>query len=317
MVDLKTYNLMHPPEANTSAHEEFPNEAINDVAPPDGSFVLFLTPRIEALGFHNKKLVEVYVRYISSIRWSNDTYRYKLVLDEGKKELIKALIIGHLERSSSTKSDFLAGKGDGLLILLHGGPGTGKKTLTAESVAELAERPLHRLTCGDIGTDPETIEKYLNASDRNLIFNATQSSLVFLRTLEYYDGIFILTSNRIGTVDEAVKSRVQLTIQYATLVDKSRLETWKPFLTLLKEGGEDVDHDGIQKKLNFLKRQELNGRQIRNSLNAARQLAHFKKGSLGFRHIEKAIQNILEFETYVTNLQDGKRLAFGIVDHRP
>ncbi|PNP85355.1 hypothetical protein FNYG_01184 [Fusarium nygamai] len=40
------------------------------------------------------------------------------------------------------------------------GPGTGK-TLTAESVAEIAKRPLYRVTCGDIGTKAEDVEKYL------------------------------------------------------------------------------------------------------------------------------------------------------------
>lgn len=64
--------------------------------------------------------------------------------------------------SSNISSDVIEGKGKGLIILLHGGPGTGK-TLTAESVAELAERPLYRVTCGDIGTSPESVENYLES----------------------------------------------------------------------------------------------------------------------------------------------------------
>lgn len=58
------------------------------------------------------------------------------------------------------RDDLIAGKGSGLIMLLHGGPGTGK-TLTAESVAELAEMPLYSVTCGDIGTSADAVEKYL------------------------------------------------------------------------------------------------------------------------------------------------------------
>ncbi|KAF5509982.1 hypothetical protein CGCS363_v002204 [Colletotrichum siamense] len=115
--------------------------------------------------------------------------------------------------SFNITTDVIEGKGKGLIILLHGGPGTGK-TLTAESVAELSEKPLYRVTCGDIGTDPESVEKYLESvlyigtiwkADESDVFleerektdlqrNALVS--VFLRVLEYYEGILILTSNR-------------------------------------------------------------------------------------------------------------------------
>lgn len=34
-------------------------------------------------------------------------------------------------------------------------------TLKFDSVAEIAEMPLYRVTCGDIGTTTEAVEKYL------------------------------------------------------------------------------------------------------------------------------------------------------------
>lgn len=54
----------------------------------------------------------------------------------------------------------MEGKGNSLIILLRGPPGTDK-TLTADSVTELANKPLYRVTYGDIGIDPESIKKYL------------------------------------------------------------------------------------------------------------------------------------------------------------
>ena len=51
----------------------------------------------------------------------------------------------HIEKDDTIGTDFMDGKGEGLIVLLHGGPGTGK-TLTAESIAELVERPLYRVT---------------------------------------------------------------------------------------------------------------------------------------------------------------------------
>ena len=82
------------------------------------------------------------------------------MVNDNTKELVEALVTNRLSSDNST--DLIAGKGHGLLILIHGGPGVGK-TFTAEGVAELAEKPLYRVTCGDVGTIPEVVEKYLQS----------------------------------------------------------------------------------------------------------------------------------------------------------
>jgi transcriptional regulator with AAA-type ATPase domain len=89
------------------------------------------------------------------VTWNKDAFK-RLVVPAKTKELIEASVTAH-GHSLRTAPDIIGGKGKGLLILLHGGPGTGK-TLTAESIAEARERPLYRVTCGDVGTEPEDVE---------------------------------------------------------------------------------------------------------------------------------------------------------------
>jgi len=72
--------------------------------------------------------------------------------------LVMTLVTHQINIDRNT--DLMSGKGNGLIILLHGGPGTGK-TLTAESIAEFAKKPLYRVTCGDISTKAEEAEKCL------------------------------------------------------------------------------------------------------------------------------------------------------------
>jgi hypothetical protein len=124
---------------------------------------------------------------------------------------------------------------------------------------------------------------------------------VFLRVLEYYDGILILTTNRIGTFDEAFKSRVQLALHYQSLNYDGRWEVWGNFLASLLEGGENIDHEGIKKKLDVLAKHNLNGRQIRNTINTARQLARYKKDTLRYWHVDKAVGVVNEFGKYVSD----------------
>jgi SpoVK/Ycf46/Vps4 family AAA+-type ATPase len=59
-----------------------------------------------------------------------------LVMDESNKSLIRAVARTYTEgdRHKRFNADFIHGKGEGQIILLHGPPGTGK-TLTAGELA--------------------------------------------------------------------------------------------------------------------------------------------------------------------------------------
>jgi ATP-dependent 26S proteasome regulatory subunit len=262
------------------------------------------------------------VEHIRKITWNKDVFKNRLVLEPSKKNLIQALVSVHIKKTKPVRSDFMDGKGDGLIILLHGGPGTGK-TLTAESVAELAKRPLYRVTCGDIGTDPVKVEEYLESVlfigskwgcvvllDEADVFLEERTKMdlqrnalvsVFLRVLEYYDGILILTTNRIGTFDEAFKSRVQLALHFPTLDEPGRRGVWRNFAKSLSEKGH-IDPEEIDQNLDQLAKHNLNGRQIRNVISTARQVATYRKQALQFEHIDESLRVVNDFEEYVTKV---------------
>ena len=75
-------------------------------------------------------------------------------------------------------------------------------------------------------------------------------SSVFLRVLEYYDGILILTTNRVGTFDEAFKSRIRLAIPYSNLNEDQRVEIWRNFIDMLKHTKERVDIQDLEMNIN-------------------------------------------------------------------
>lgn len=96
-----------------------------------------------------------------------------LVLNEKRRNLLVALSKGFMQddalRTESGlphepwKADFMKGKGNSQIFLLHGPPGVGK-TYTAECIAETTGRPLMTLNSSDIGIHPETIERNLEDS---------------------------------------------------------------------------------------------------------------------------------------------------------
>lgn len=83
---------------------------------------------------------------------------------------------------------------------------------------------------------------------------------VFLRELEYYQGIMFLTTNRVNQIDDAIASRIHLLLKYNSLGLDARRGIWESFLkkAVAKKGGACYN----RKELDLLAKKDLNGRQV-------------------------------------------------------
>ncbi|KAK8250829.1 P-loop containing nucleoside triphosphate hydrolase protein [Phyllosticta capitalensis] len=292
--------------------------------PPSEDFLLLLPPNTFGYFMRERKWHNIMIENMSEVCWDKDAFK-SLVMDSSTKELIMALVTSQIEPSQAT--ELMSNKGNGLIILLHGGPGTGK-TLTAESVAEYTKKPLYRITSGDIGTTPSEVEKYLDVVldlgrrwdcvvllDEAEVFlqartltDLARNSLVsvFLRVLEYFQGILILTSNRVATFDEAFKSRIQLALYYEPLGRTQREKVWQNFINRLeKVAGSAVDTDDLHENVDKLAEVNMNGRQIRNAMTTARQLAMFRKQRMDFETLNYIIGVSQKFDKYLSQVNEG------------
>ncbi|KAH7151005.1 hypothetical protein DER46DRAFT_628894 [Fusarium sp. MPI-SDFR-AT-0072] len=317
MIDMETYKYMHP-EA-TGKESKFNPKVIDTIDPHKtdhvelslrNHFFMCLPTTIIGFNMHKKEWVTLDVHTLREVKWNNQAFDH-LVISQITKELIKAVVINQLGNKANT--DLIHGKGNGLFMLLHGGPGTGK-TLTAE-----------RVTCGDIGTKAEDVEKADVFLEQRSLVNLERNALVsvFLRVLEYYDGILILTSNRVGIFDEAFRSRIQLSLRYKNLGQAERYQIWENFLKHLDQFqqtvqsgpksqsqqvpliGYGMDISDLRKHLSELSQVELNGREIRNALSIARQLALYRKEALQFHHLKDVMNEAKKFDDYLNELNDG------------
>jgi hypothetical protein len=95
-------------------------------------------------------------------------------------------------------------------------------------------------------------------ANRDLLRNELVS--VFLRKLEYYKGILIMTTNRVTTIDEAVASRIHLALPYCQLSQSARQAVWDGLLKKARtdKGAALYDTAGVI----VLSRHILNGREV-------------------------------------------------------
>lgn len=287
---------------------------------------LICPPRV--LGYHleSRTWVELDVERLATISQPvSDSAFKKLQLQKALKDLIRNLVQSHTSGTGKKPlmEDIVKGKGQGLVILLHGPPGVGK-TLTAESVASMAGKPLFAISTSDIGLNPADVEHNLESLfelaarwhavllfDEADVFLESRSShtsdltrnalvSVLLRVLEYYSGILILTTNRINQFDIAVQSRVNLGIKYNNLTMGQKFQIFSQFINSIPEDNIDSketieewfreDGDAME----YL--EHLNGRQVRNVLFSAGSLAQRQGGVLTLDQIKTMAKHTARFQ---------------------
>lgn len=271
------------------------------VLPP--YYQMLCRSRTRGYSLKYKKWVDFFVEQISDVQWNTNAFD-RLVLPPDQKELI--LSFSESQLAGSTFDDVISGKGKGIICLLSGPPGVGK-TLTAEAVAENLRVPLHMLSSGDLGSDPWEVERELQSIlelvarwnailllDECDVFLEARSThelernkivSIFLRTLEYYEGIMFMTTNRVDDIDAAFQSRIHVSIEYPDLTAASRRTIWKNFLT-----GSTIRSSLTDKDIAELAELKLNGRQIKNVLKTAQLLAARKKSeTLDRKYIETVL----------------------------
>lgn len=125
--------------------------------------LMLLPSRVMGYVLRERIFAPLDLRYLSNVSADPEGFN-DLELPGGHKEMVQALVREHFQGKSSESGqedyDIIAGKGRGLIILLHGVPGVGK-TSTAECVAAFTGRPLFPITCGDLGTTATSVEDSL------------------------------------------------------------------------------------------------------------------------------------------------------------
>ncbi|KAF7541236.1 hypothetical protein G7054_g760 [Neopestalotiopsis clavispora] len=235
---------------------------------------------------------------VKEITWDHHAFD-ALVLQPDVKQVILSFVQVQLSEKDRF-DDIINGKGKGIIVLFQGEAGVGK-TLTAESLAERIRQPLYIMSAGELGEKATEVEKNLRkVMDRCTTWRAillldecdvflekrSESSLeknrlvaVFLRMLEYYQGVLLLTTNRISAFDPAFESRIHLTIDYPKLDREARQRIWANFINAQSRSTISAW------ELRLLGQLELNGRQIKNMVKTAALLATAENVGLQFDHI--------------------------------
>jgi SpoVK/Ycf46/Vps4 family AAA+-type ATPase len=165
---------------------------------------------------------------------------------------------------------------------------------------------------GELGTSPESLEERLQdvldlcipwkalvlideaemLLERRTKHDIVRNAMVcvMLRLLEYYRGILFLTTNRVESLDPAFQSRVTCALRYDALQQDSRRQIWINLFEKLQVDLTELDVEELAKV-------NINGRQIKNTLQLAMALARHEQVPLAQKHLRETIQVTTSFLT--------------------
>lgn len=213
----------------------------------------------------------------------------KLVISDDKRRSIVAVLKQHQHADKIFKDWGLGGVieyGKGMTMLFHGVAGTGK-TWAANCIAEALGKKLEVMdnaklqssTPGEMERNIKNAFKEATTKKAILMFDECDSLIMsrqnvgmilgseincLLTEIEKFEGVCILTTNRIGELDEALERRISLIVKFPKPLPEQRHLIWKRFLPKKLPLAKDVD-------INELVTHELTGGLIKNVvLNAAR-----------------------------------------------
>lgn len=200
-------------------------------------------------------------------------------------------------------------KGKGVSLLFYGEPGTGK-TLMAQAIADKLDSKLKVISTADIesstpGEAERNIRKFFKeakeASEKAILLFDECDSLIYSRSsvgailgaqinellsnLEKFDGLTIFTTNRLGTLDEAVNRRLALKLEFGMPSPELRVKIWKRMFPKKAPLDNDIDWEKLANV-------EVTGGFIKNAvLRAARMAAteKVKKKKITQQHLVKAL----------------------------